>query len=101
MEYNVRQDDIRKTEDKLFCNEKGLPISEYPFFSFLNKVKIINLPRSHSYNTCQVWVIKYMNSQWVVSKSHVDQSPVNPKMGFTTDDRNYCIVDRGVAALDK
>ena len=32
MEYNVRQDDIRKTEDKLFCNEKGLPISEYAFF---------------------------------------------------------------------
>ncbi|CAH3108321.1 unnamed protein product [Porites lobata] len=30
MEYNVRQDDIRKTEDKLFCNEKGLPISKPP-----------------------------------------------------------------------
>ena len=42
-----------------------------------------------------------MNSQWVVSESHVDQSPVNPKMGFTTDRRNYCTVDRGVAALDK
>ena len=55
MEYNVRQDDIRKTEDKYFFNEKGLPISEYPFFSFLNKVKIINVPRSHSYNTCQVY----------------------------------------------
>ena len=26
-----------------------------------------------------------MNSQWVVSESHVDQSPVNPILEFTED----------------
>ena len=28
LEYNVRQDDIRKTEDKLMLNEKGLPLGK-------------------------------------------------------------------------
>ena len=29
IEYNVRQDDIRKTEDKLMLNEMGLPLGMY------------------------------------------------------------------------
>ena len=29
LEYNVRQDDIRKTEDKLMMNEMGLPLGMY------------------------------------------------------------------------
>ena len=32
IEFNVRQDGIRKTEDKLFCNEKGLPVCKYHIF---------------------------------------------------------------------
>ena len=29
LEYNIRQDDIRKTEDKLLLNEMGLPLGMY------------------------------------------------------------------------
>ena len=62
LEYMVRRDDIRKTEDKLLCDEKGLPICEYPiFFSFLNnKVKIIHLARLHLHK--HLSVIKFMSS---------------------------------------
>ena len=29
IEYKVRENDIRRTEDKLSCNEKGLPVGKY------------------------------------------------------------------------
>ena len=29
IEFNVRKDGIRTTQDKLLCDEKGLPICEY------------------------------------------------------------------------
>ena len=29
IEYKVRENDIRRTEDKLDCNEKGLPVGKY------------------------------------------------------------------------
>ena len=29
IEYKVRENDIRRTEDKLGCNEKGLPVGKY------------------------------------------------------------------------
>ena len=32
IEYNVCQDELRKTEDKLQLNEKGLPIGKHSYF---------------------------------------------------------------------
>lgn len=33
MEYNVCQDDIRKSEEKYVYNQEGLPVGEYSIFS--------------------------------------------------------------------
>lgn len=32
MEYNVCQDDIRKSEEKYVYNQEGLPVGEYSIF---------------------------------------------------------------------
>lgn len=41
MEYNVCQDDIRKSEEKYVYNQEGLPVGEYSIFlTVINKVKI-------------------------------------------------------------
>lgn len=41
MEYNVCQDDIRKSEEKYVYNQEGLPVGVYSiFFTVINKVKI-------------------------------------------------------------
>ena len=40
MEYNVLQDDIRTTQDKYLCDEKGLPICEYHIFYFFIRKQV-------------------------------------------------------------
>lgn len=56
IEYNVRQDDIRKTEDKLMLNEMGLPLGKVKVENwFLDPAKEGDLTSRIQHYSCQAF----------------------------------------------